>query len=416
MKNKVFVGMHNIASLMQGWKLGLEENGYETITAVHLPNGSIVDNNNIDYKLYELGKSKVSFFKQFPFYPLNYLRGKSTNPFDYVWGEAIKQCDTFVFIWFSFQPNYEDYARLKQLGKKIITFFVGDDIRWITSMQQDFSQAGLLPIEYSKDSMNGFDEKYLTQKLSFLRTAEKYSDIILSHPNQSQLALRPYHQVFTIVNPNNFLHQPTQRAKNPMIVHAPSSAHFKGTRFILPAIERLKNEGYEFEFKLIQNMPYQQALEEYAKADILIGQLFTPYAGTQDREGLACGKVVLTSIGRKYAKVPEDCPFVDVNPHNLYDELKAIIENYDLRCKLAAQGRAYVEKYHSPKAVVKRVLYALNTPKEQRQYDFYPTFFRNDFLPEKEYVSLYNQWTAYVKDCDWYKAHVPTGERDGLIF
>jgi hypothetical protein len=321
-----------------------------------------------------------------------------------------------VFIWFSFQPQHEDYARLKQLGKKIITVFVGDDVRWITSMQQEFIKAGLPPIEYSNQVMAGFDKDYLTKKLCFLRTAEKYSDVLISHPNQSQLGLRPYNNLFVNVNLDKFPFQPQQRKSKPIIVHAPSTSVGKGSKYVIEVVEQLRIQGYEFEFKLIQNMPYYEAIQEYAKADIMIGQLLTPNAGKQDREGLACGKVVLTSIGRKYAKVPDDCPFIDVNPHNLYDELKAIIENYDLRCKLAAEGRAYVQKYHTPQVVVQRALEALHTPIEQRTYDFYPTFFRNDFIPENEYIPLYNQWTNAVKDCDWYKQYVPHGERAGLTF
>jgi hypothetical protein len=49
--------------------------------------------------------------------------------------------------------------------------------------------------------------------------------------------------------------------------------------------------------------------------------------------------------------------------------------------------------------------------------DFYPTFFRDNFIPEsEEAAAVYNKWNNYVKDCDWYKKHVKTGERAGLSF
>ncbi|WP_299456770.1 glycosyltransferase [uncultured Microscilla sp.] len=419
-KKKVFLGLTNIASQIQDWQQGFEANGFDTFTAIHEVHASFVTKENIQYDISSLKNNYEKWYDKVRPYKLRfllqYLAGEKykLDPVKYVYKKAIEECDTFVFIWSSFYPDFQDYRLLKQMGKKIITIFVGSDVRWYQSMKQDFAHYNVPPIEYAKTIT--FDENYLNQRLLYMRTAEKYADIIVSNPTQSQLALRPYHKGFVMMNPEIFPHKPTQRHEKPLLMHAPSNSDQKGTKYILETIDKLRDEGFDFDFKLIQNLPYMEAIKEYARADIFIGQLLIPQAGKQDREALACGKVVLTSINYDYANEEEDCPFIDINPQNIYQELKSVLNDYPRRCKLAAQGRKYIEKHHTPANIVKDIVKMLEVNEEERSYIFKPTFFRNDFSPEREYLDLYNQWTRYVKDCNWYKKHVPSGEHNRLIF
>jgi len=173
-----------------------------------------------------------------------------------VFNKAKNECDVFIFIWSSFFTDFSDYKILKSLNKKIITFFVGDDIRWQSAMEQDFTFYKIPHIEYSDIKNTPIS---LNQKLRFLRTAEKYSDIIFSAPNQSQLALRPYHKIFVPVNIEKYPCNDKQR-EIPLVCHAPSVSAGKGTKYVLKAIDRLKDEGLSFEFRLIQDIPHNEAI------------------------------------------------------------------------------------------------------------------------------------------------------------
>ena len=81
---------------------------------------------------------------------------------------------------------------MKKKGKRIITLFVGDDVRWEPAMKQEYKSCGMPIYEYENYD---YSINSLNKRLLFLRTAEKYSDIILSQPNNSQLSLRPYHNL-----------------------------------------------------------------------------------------------------------------------------------------------------------------------------------------------------------------------------
>lgn len=160
-----------------------------------------------------------------------------------------------------------------------------------------------------------------------------------------------------------------------------------------------------------------EAIKQYTNADILIDQLLCPGSGKLATEALASGTIVMSHMGYDLypQNNPSDCPIIDVNTNNLYEKLKQLILNYDFRKKHAQQGRSYVEKHLDVKFFCQKVLDLLNGV--DMKYDYYPTFFRDGFIPESaESIPVYNKWTAFVKDCNWYKEHVVSGNRDGLIF
>lgn len=333
--------------------------------------------------------------------------------------EMAQKCDTFVFVWETFYANAADLAYLKKHGKKIVFFFVGSEQRWKNAYNQEMEQFGI-PSYFSYLDKNHYEnkEKKLGHTLRLLRQVEKYADVIYSLPNQSQLSLRPYQHFYILVDTEIIREKPQQR-KIPVVFHAPSSRAHKGTHIVLNTLEKLRGEGVEFETRLIENVPYLQALEMYSEGDIAIGELFIPSAGKFDREALAAGKVVLSSVYRNYIdNLPADCPIIDVRPDTLYEELKNIINDYPRRTELAKQGRPFVEKYHNIQTACRDVLQKLeDAANGTESFDFYPTFFREKFIPETARSrEVYNRWTRFVADADWYKKYVPAGERDGLLF
>ena len=64
------------------------------------------------------------------------------------------------------------------------------------------------------------------------------------------------------------------------IVHAPTEPVAKGTPYLLKAIESLKEKhNNSFDFILIQNMPHEEAMRMYQKADLIIDQLLAGWYG-----------------------------------------------------------------------------------------------------------------------------------------
>lgn len=138
------------------------------------------------------------------------------------------------------------------------------------------------------------------------------------------------------------------------IAHAPNHQGFKGTEFIVNAIETLKTEGLKVELLLlekIQNAEVQRILS--TQTDILVEQLICPGHGLNALEGLASGIVTICNLNDDVYIQPlrrwtyfNECPIVSASPENIVETLRKLITRPYLRSQLGNAGRQYVEKYH----------------------------------------------------------------------
>lgn len=137
------------------------------------------------------------------------------------------------------------------------------------------------------------------------------------------------------------------------VIHTPNHRGFKGTEFVVDAVERLRAEGLQVELVLLERVPNERVREVMATADILAEQFLIGYA-LSGIEGMASGLAVMsnlesefyTRIFRRFSFLDE-CPILSTSPETLTANLRALVTNPALRERLGRAGRAYVEKYHS---------------------------------------------------------------------
>jgi glycosyltransferase involved in cell wall biosynthesis len=137
----------------------------------------------------------------------------------------------------------------------------------------------------------------------------------------------------------------------PLIVHAPTSPEFKGTPYILKAIDELQ-QSYNFDFKLVQNLSHEAAVKIYEASDLVIDQVLTGSYGLFAIEAMALGKPVVCLISDfMKEKYPKELPIISANPDNLKAKLEYYLKNQELLLELGAKGRQYVEKYHDRNSI-----------------------------------------------------------------
>lgn len=142
------------------------------------------------------------------------------------------------------------------------------------------------------------------------------------------------------------------------VVHAPNHPHYKGTRFLEAAVERLREEGLPVELVLVQGMPNEVAREVYERADIVADQFLIGAYALFAIEGMALGKPVLCYLNPRFARFHpewEECPIVSASPDELEDRLRRLVEDAALRRELGARGPEYVRRFHSLEAVGARL-------------------------------------------------------------
>jgi hypothetical protein len=138
------------------------------------------------------------------------------------------------------------------------------------------------------------------------------------------------------------------------IIHTPNHRVFKGTEFIIDAVDRLKARGLLVELDLLEGVKNTEVRARMQLADILVEQIIVAGYALSAIEGMASGLTVLSNLTderflqvfRRYSYLDE-CPIVAASPETIGEVLEKLIRSPRLRAMLGRAGRAYVEKYHS---------------------------------------------------------------------
>jgi glycosyltransferase involved in cell wall biosynthesis len=146
-----------------------------------------------------------------------------------------------------------------------------------------------------------------------------------------------------------------------VVAHAPNHRGFKGTEFVIRAIDELQDEGIAVELMLLERVPNEEVQRRFREeAHILLDQLITVGYGFAAIEGMAAGLPVIANLDddrllrvfRTYSSFKE-CPLVSATPETVKDVLRELIRRPTLREELGRAGRQYVEQFHSYEAAAR---------------------------------------------------------------
>lgn len=138
------------------------------------------------------------------------------------------------------------------------------------------------------------------------------------------------------------------------ILHSPNHRGYKGTEYLIAAVQQLEIEGHKLELRLLEGVPNEEVKKILScETDILVEQLLSGY-GMSAVEGLASGVVVIANLEERHRSQFLDrhtyfgeCPIVSATPETITDVLRELITNTDLRENLCDLSRKYAERYHS---------------------------------------------------------------------
>lgn len=146
--------------------------------------------------------------------------------------------------------------------------------------------------------------------------------------------------------------------KEPLrIVHAPNHRMFKGTEFLINAVEELKAEDVLVELVLVEKVPNIKALEIYRSADIMFDQCMVGFHGYFALEGMAIGKPVMCFIRKpeEYLLHPNECPVINTNINSLKEDIRYYANNRQQLNDIGIKGRQYIEEYFALEAFAGRL-------------------------------------------------------------
>lgn len=253
-----------------------------------------------------------------------------------------------------------DLPILRKAGKVIAVTWQGDDARQWDYCRDHFRFTHVTeaePVYIRKAQDNGARKR--------IAAFSRYADLIYALNPDLLHVLPARAQFFPYAHPNlnewQFCGVETNTIRPLRVVHAPSNALVKGTRFIEMAVAALRGEGMVFEYIKVEGMPNADARKIYETADLLIDQLLVGWYGGLSGELMALGKPVICYIREEDLQfVPramaEDLPIIKADPLSITDVLRRVLSMS--RSELAEVGhrsRSYMEEWHSPGSIGKRI-------------------------------------------------------------
>ena len=254
---------------------------------------------------------------------------------------------------FFFEGKYNhmtgfDIPLIKARGKRIAYRFTGFDIR-LPSWDLEVNPHS--PFRYGYE--HPFNEPVQKYYLKFL---EEYVDqFLVQDPEMEQFSPKPAHIIPRALDLKNWTNVGISKSDCPLVVHAPSNNIYKGTKFVLEAVDQLRQEGLVFEFKAISGMKHEEAVSWYKRADIIVDQLLIGATGVLTLEAWALGKPCVVNLREDLFKPfykTSELPVANANPDNITEVLRKLIKDYEWRKELSKRGRETVEQFHDVNKVI----------------------------------------------------------------
>ncbi|KAB2808184.1 glycosyltransferase family 4 protein [Pimelobacter simplex] len=246
-----------------------------------------------------------------------------------------------------FLPAFWDLPVWRAMGVTVVVTFHGTDVRLrshhLADDEWSFYRYGDVPC----------DEELIADRLQIIR---RYA----SHLTVGSVLDLPYVEdavyVPKVIDTAATVAPPLATdGRRPVVAHAPSRRAFKGTDLILAGLDRLRDEGVDFELDLIEGVGNAEALERMGRADIVVEKVLGGDAGVTSIEAMALGRVAVARIRDQVIERHPDLPVVPADPDTFTTVLRDLLADPERRARLGAAGRAYAEREHGIEAGGRRL-------------------------------------------------------------
>ncbi len=251
----------------------------------------------------------------------------------------------------TFIKDFKDLKILKLFRKRTVLLFTGCDVQQPEmTIQFPFSSCHDCGIEYQE-----FVGCYPETKKLRTRKIERLIDVISNDRALRNVLSREAVHINQPINIEEFPESITHpKNSKPVIFHAPSNYGYKGSKYLVEAIERLKKE-FDFEFRLISNVKLKDLYKEINSADIVVDQLIQGWFGMLPLEAMMYEKPVVCYMREDVVRaLPSDNPMINANPATIYEVLKNLLKDPSSWRETGVAGRKYVMKYHDAALIAKQ--------------------------------------------------------------
>lgn len=256
-----------------------------------------------------------------------------------------------------------EFAFLKRHGVRIVCLFTGSDIRSPVLMRRMQEETGLENIVTYLDQVApvfasvGYDD----QRRQTAVVADRSADAIFSAAVDQLSYLASPLEPFPYFYPDDdvLLDDAKHSAPGPrIVVHAPSSPIIKGTQVVRAAVQRLRADGYDFDYRELSGVPHTEILAALREAHIVLNEFYAFVPGVFGVEAMANGCALLT---RADETIETGLPagsneaWVVTTAGDIYTHLRRLLDAPETIGPQAAAGRDWVLRHATVSASGARI-------------------------------------------------------------
>lgn len=245
-----------------------------------------------------------------------------------------------------------EFGFLAKKGLPIVCYWCGSDIRSTKRMRELEAKTGLPNISTYIGERNPLleSDQWDDLKRDIAEVSSRYATAMYSNSVDHLSYLTMGTEPFLYFLPDDPLPNPTKfdDLSHLVVVHATTAPSIKGTPLVRAAVAQLREEGYDFEYVELIGVPNATVKRELARAHIAMNQFYGFSPAVFGVEALAAGCVVMMSADEH---VETDLPagsnecWVVTKHHEVYRNLKRLLDDPTQLAPIAQRGRAWAETY-----------------------------------------------------------------------
>ncbi|MEO6200811.1 MAG: glycosyltransferase [Cryobacterium sp.] len=239
-----------------------------------------------------------------------------------------------------------EFEFVKKHGGKIVCYFTGNDIRSPRLMKELEATMGTPNIATHLVEVNpvfGLEE-YETARRDRARVADRFADAIFSVRVDQLSYLKRRTEPFLYFYPDEGFSRLTEKFETmdrPVIVHAPSKPLLKGTPHVRSAIERLRADGFVFDYRELTGVSNTEVVAALSEAHIVLNQFYAFVPGVLGIESMARCCALLTSADERIETDLEagaNEAWVVTRADEVYENLRRLLEHHEMIREQALRG------------------------------------------------------------------------------
>ena len=159
------------------------------------------------------------------------------------------------------------------------------------------------------------------------------------------------------VNLDNLKYSETNVTGPLKILHASTNRDVKNTKAVESSISKLKSDGLDIQFTLLENVQHAELMEQISKHDLIIDWMNPEFGiyGVFSIESMALGRTVICTLTDSLYEGYE-LPIINSSPENLEVSIKEVYDNREILVEKGQLGSEFVNRNHNSEVIAERVL------------------------------------------------------------